>query len=90
MGANRRYGDRSPLPDRIATPRVDRIRHVWVRPSATHDGMRHWAGLLVAWERRPDGWWAQVATVSNDQSLAVYWVPADRLTPVPGATSRHT
>ncbi|KQP81619.1 hypothetical protein ASF35_16440 [Aeromicrobium sp. Leaf291] len=76
MGANRRYGDRSPLPAHLQRG-PERVHHVWVG----QDDGPPWAGLLVAWERRPDGWWAQVAAVSPDDELTLRWEPAGRVSP---------
>ena len=39
-------------------------------------------GLVMAWERRTDGWWAQVAyLVESDGVLVTQWLSAQFLTP---------
>ena len=78
VGTNRRYGDRSPLP---GPSRPRRVHHVWVAPSAKHPDMRPYPGLLVAWERRPDDWWAQVVMLLPEGAVVVSWVPHALLSP---------
>jgi hypothetical protein len=78
VGSNRRYGDRSALAD---APRPERVHHVWVAPSQKHPDMRPYPGLLVAWERRDDGWWGQVVMLLPEGAVVASWVPRAQLRP---------
>ncbi len=52
-------------------------RHVWVQ---TPGGYVH-PGLLLAWRREQQGWFAQVAVV-RDASVLVQWLASEQLRPV--------
>ncbi|RYY51012.1 MULTISPECIES: hypothetical protein [unclassified Aeromicrobium] len=82
MGANRRYGDRSPA-DHLE--RAERIRHVWVAPSAKHPDMAPYPGLLITWQRRDGQWWAHVAMILPEGAVVLNWLPAARLRPAAAA-----
>lgn len=71
-------GNRAPLGERVArmstqasTSRVDGpTRHVWVLLGRAGDSV--WTpGLLRRWERRQDGWWAEVVSVDDDGEFGV-------------------
>lgn len=52
--------------------------HCWVQGA---DGGIH-PGLVIAWEKRDNGWWAQVVyLVQDDAALVQQWLPAELLTP---------
>lgn len=54
-------------------------RHCWV---AGADGGLH-PGLVVAWEKRESGWFAQVSyVVEGDGVLVTQWLAAALLTPL--------
>jgi len=54
-------------------------RHCWVRGP---EGGLH-PGLVVAWEQREAGWFAQVVyLVEDDGVLVQQWLAAEMLTPV--------
>ncbi len=90
MGSNRRYGDRSAWPSGPSQP--ERVHHVWVAPSARHPDMRPYPGLLVAWQRREDDWWAQVVMLLPEGAVVVNWVPRALLRPavVAGPVERRS
>lgn len=54
------------------------VRHVEVAV-----GEAWWPGVLVAWQKATDGWWAEVAWVQDD-ALYARLVPADRVRPLAG------
>ncbi len=54
-------------------------RHCWVTGP---DRDLH-PGLIVAWERRESGWFAQVAyVVEADGALVTQWLASELLTPI--------
>lgn len=49
-------------------------RHCWVAGSDDAPGPH--ARLVIGWERREDGWYAQVAYVIEDEAaVVVHWLP---------------
>jgi hypothetical protein len=55
-------------------------RHCWVAGSDDAPGPH--AGLVIGWERRETGWFAQVAYfIEGDAAMAVQWLPTDLVSP---------
>jgi hypothetical protein len=56
-------------------------RHCWV--NGTTDAPGPHPGLVLAWEKRDDGWWALVAYfIEGDGVLVQQWLRGELLTPV--------
>ena len=65
----------------VPSPPPAARRHCWVMGSADAPGPH--AGLVIGWQRREDGWYAQVAyMIEDDAAMVMQWLPRDVLTPV--------
>lgn len=59
----------------LASMAVELPAHVWIT-----EGGRRIAGLLVGWEKRPDGsWHGRVCTLDDDGDPAICLINADLL-----------
>lgn len=81
--------NRPPLGDRVArmsaspsSPRANgSAKHVWILLG--DESATGWVpGLLRRWQRRQDGWWAEVAAVDEDGNFGVWllhqrWIRPD-------------
>lgn len=65
---------------------VRRVRHVWIRPSATYGDLTPWPGVIVQWKHNGAEWAALVATVAFDGTLTVQWVESARIRPATTST----
>ena len=63
-----------------------RVRHVWIRPSATYGDLTPWPGVIVQWKHNGAEWAALVATVAFDGTLTVQWVESARIRPATSST----
>jgi hypothetical protein len=67
-------------------PTPPEIQHVWVHQRGQYGSPA--AGVVVGWQHSPDhhatasGWLALVATAPFEDTLAVQWVEAERLSAV--------
>ena len=71
-----RAGAPPPTPGGAAASR----RHCWVEAGASGGESR--PGLIAAWERRDDGWYAYVLSVTSEPyGIVQEWLPAARVRP---------
>ena len=66
-------------------PRGERARHCWVVETPEAPG--RWPGVLLGWERRPDGGWVgrvmMAAEGREGMVTMTLWVRAEHLRPLP-------
>lgn len=64
----------------VPSPPPAARRHCWVTGPSYSPGPH--AGLVIGWERREDGWYAQVAyVIEDDAAVVLQWLPGDLLRP---------
>jgi hypothetical protein len=86
----RSTASRAAAPSAAAWTSPDRVRHVWVAPSARQVDLRPYPGLLVDWQQRDDAWWGYVVMLLPTGALVANWVPSSLLRPVAPPSRQDT